>query len=122
VRWNLLAQLGRPFRWGAGRLLIAVDGHEHGDPREKVPCPLDDVEMTGRDGVENARIDALATRPGPGCGQRKVNRLSRRGNRQASHASTWAAVTQIRQKHSEGRAYYDKKLTEGRPAEKPSAL
>ena len=56
-------------------------------------------------------------------GQRKVNRLSRRGNRRASHAIHMAAVTQIRQKHSEGRAYYDKKLAEGKtPKEALRAL
>ena len=45
-------------------------------------------------------------------GKRKVNRLSRRGNRRVNHAIHMAAVTQVRQKHSEGRAYYDKKLAE----------
>ncbi|TVY98944.1 IS110 family transposase [Trebonia kvetii] len=54
-------------------------------------------------------------------GQRKVNRLSRRGNRRVNHAIHMAAVTQVRQPHSEGRAYYDKKLTEGKPARRPSA-
>ena len=47
-------------------------------------------------------------------GQRKVNRLSRRGNRRVNHAIHMAAVTQVRQKHSEGRTYYDKKLAEGK--------
>jgi transposase len=47
-------------------------------------------------------------------GQRKVNRLSRRGNRRINHAIHMAAITQIRQPHSEGRAYYDKKLAEGK--------
>ncbi len=47
-------------------------------------------------------------------GGRKVHRLSRRGNRRVNHAIHMAAVTQIRQKHSEGRAYYDKKLAEGK--------
>jgi hypothetical protein len=47
-------------------------------------------------------------------GKRKVNRLSRRGNRRVSHAIHMAAVTQVRQKRSEGRACYDKKLTEGK--------
>ena len=47
-------------------------------------------------------------------GQRKVHRLSRRGNRRVNHAIHMAAVTQVRQKHSEGRAYYDKKLAEGK--------
>lgn len=47
-------------------------------------------------------------------GGRKVHRLSRRGNSRLNHAIHMAAVTQIRQKHSEGRAYYDKKLAEGK--------
>ena len=47
-------------------------------------------------------------------GKRKVNRLSRRGNRRVNHAIHMAAVTQVRQPHSEGRAYYDKKLAEGK--------
>jgi hypothetical protein len=32
-----------------------------------------------------------------------------------------AAVTQIRYRHSKGRAYYEKKLAEGKPAKKPCA-
>jgi hypothetical protein len=47
-------------------------------------------------------------------GPRQVYRLSRRGNRRINHAIHMAAITQIRQRHSEGRAYYDKKLAEGK--------
>jgi len=47
-------------------------------------------------------------------GQRKVYRLSRRGNRRLNHAIHMAAITQIRHRHSQGRAYYDKKLAEGK--------
>jgi transposase len=47
-------------------------------------------------------------------GQRKIYRLSRRGNRRLNHVIHMAAVTQIRYRHSEGRAYYDKKLAEGK--------
>jgi transposase len=47
-------------------------------------------------------------------GGRRVCRLSRRGNRRASHAIHMAAVTQVRRKHSEGRAYSGKKLAEGK--------
>src|SRR6185312_4110006 len=53
----------------------------------------------------------------------KVHRLSRRGNRRLNHAIHMAAITQIRNKHSEGRAYYDKKLAEGKtPKEALRAL
>jgi hypothetical protein len=47
-------------------------------------------------------------------GRRKVHRLSRHGNRRINHAIHMAAITQIRQHHSEGRAFYDKKLAEGK--------
>ena len=47
-------------------------------------------------------------------GQRTVCRLSRRGNRRINHAIHMAAVTQVRYRRSEGRAYYDKKLAEGK--------
>jgi transposase len=47
-------------------------------------------------------------------GNRKVHRLSLRGNRRINHAIRMAAITQISHKHSPGRAYYDKKIAEGR--------
>src|SRR6185437_13811677 len=47
-------------------------------------------------------------------GGRKVHRLSRRGNRRLSHAIHMAAVTQIRHRHSPGRAYYDRKPAGGK--------
>jgi len=47
-------------------------------------------------------------------GPRKVYRLSRRGNRRLNHAIHMAAVTQIRHPGSKGRAYFDKKLAEGK--------
>jgi transposase len=47
-------------------------------------------------------------------GGRKVYRLSLRGNRRINHAIHMAAVTQIRHSHSGGRAYYEKKIAEGK--------
>jgi transposase len=47
-------------------------------------------------------------------GNRTIHRLSRRGNRRLNHAIHMAAVTQIRHRHSDGRACYDKKLAEGK--------
>ena len=47
-------------------------------------------------------------------GNRKVHRLSLRGNRRINHAIHMAAITQIRHRHSDGRAYYEKKLAEGK--------
>ncbi len=47
-------------------------------------------------------------------GNRKIHRLSLRGNRRINHAIHMAAITQIRHKHSDGRACYEKKLAEGK--------
>ena len=47
-------------------------------------------------------------------GNRKIHRLSLRGNRRVNHAIHMAAITQLSHKHSEGRAYYQKKLAEGK--------
>jgi hypothetical protein len=47
-------------------------------------------------------------------GPRKIYRPSRRGNRRLNHAIHMAAVTQVSHRHSDGRAYYDKKLGEGK--------
>jgi transposase len=46
-------------------------------------------------------------------GPHKVFRLSRRGNRQLNHAIHMAAVTQIRNHHSEGYSYYQRKIGAG---------
>ena len=47
-------------------------------------------------------------------GNRKIYRLSLRGNRRINHALHMAAITQIRHPHSDGRAYYDSKIAEGK--------
>ncbi len=51
-------------------------------------------------------------------GSRKICRLSRRGNRRLNHVIHMAAVTQIRYRHSDGRAYYDRKRAEGKTPKK----
>ena len=56
-------------------------------------------------------------------GGRVIYRLSLRGNRRMNHAVHMAAVTQIRYRHSKGRAYYEKKIAEGKtPKEALRAL
>jgi transposase len=47
-------------------------------------------------------------------GGRVTHRLSRRGNRQLNHAIHIAAITQIRFAHSPGRAFYDRKIVDGK--------
>ena len=47
-------------------------------------------------------------------GGRKIHRLSLRGNRRLNHAIHMAAVTQVSYRHSGGRAYYERKLAEGK--------
>ena len=51
---------------------------------------------------------------GVSSGNRVIYRLSLRGNRRLNHAIHMAAITQIRYRHSRGRAYYDKKRAEGK--------
>jgi len=53
-------------------------------------------------------------------GPRKIYRLSMRDNRRLNHAIHMAAVTQIRFSHSQGRAYYDRKIAEGKTAKRRS--
>jgi hypothetical protein len=47
-------------------------------------------------------------------GSRATHRLSRRGFRQLNHAIHMVAICQIRQTDSEGRAYFEKKVMEGK--------
>jgi transposase len=47
-------------------------------------------------------------------GGRVTHRLSRRGTRQLNHALHIAAITQIRFPHSQGRAFFERKVAEGK--------
>jgi transposase len=47
-------------------------------------------------------------------GGRVVHRLSRRGNRQLNHAIHIAAITQIRNRGSQGRLFFERKVAEGK--------
>ncbi len=47
-------------------------------------------------------------------GNRKTYRLSLRGNRRVNYSIHMAAITQIRNRHSDGRAYYDRNVAEGK--------
>jgi len=47
-------------------------------------------------------------------GGRTVHRLSERGNRNLNHALHMAAICQLRHPHSEGRRYFERKVTEGK--------
>ena len=62
------------------------------------------------------KIWAKRHRPRSRCLRRPQEdlRLSLRGNRRVNHAIHMAAISQIRHKRSDGRAYYDKKVAEGK--------
>jgi transposase len=47
-------------------------------------------------------------------GGRVVHRVSQRGNRMLNHAVHMAAITQLRQPTTEGRLYFERRLTEGK--------
>ena len=89
--------------FGVGPVIAAVVIGETGDG----------VRFAGRDRFATCNGTAPA---GVSSGHRKVHRLSRRGNRRLNHAVHMAAVTQVSQRHSEGRAYYGKKVAEGKTA------
>jgi transposase len=96
--------------FGVGPVVAAVVIGEAGDP----------ARFAGRDHF--AAYDGTAPVE-VSSGNRKVHRLSRRGNRRLNHAVHMAAVTQVSQRHSDGRAYYDKKIAGGKtPKEALRAL
>jgi hypothetical protein len=76
---------------------------------------IGDVRQVFRFGSRDHFAAGNGTAPaGVSSGGRKIYRLSLRGNRRLNHAIHMAAITQIRHKHSQGRAYYEKKLAEGK--------
>jgi transposase len=87
--------------FGIGPILAAVIVGYSGDPR-RFPSAGHYAAYNGTAPIELS------------SGGRTVHRLSRRGNRKLNHALHMAAVTQIRNPHSEGRAYYDAKLAAGK--------
>jgi len=89
--------------FGVGPVIAAIVIGETGDG----------ARFAGRDRFAAYNGTAPA---GVSSGHRKVHRLSRRGNRRLNHAVHMAAVTQVSQRHSDGRAYYDKKVAEGKTA------
>ena len=89
--------------FGVGPVIAAIVIGETGDTDR----------FTGRDRFAAYNGTAPA---GVSSGHRKVHRLSRRGSRRLSHAVHMAAVTQVSQRHSDGRACYDKKVAEGKTA------
>jgi transposase len=95
--------------FGVGPVVAAVVIGEAGDP----------ARFAGRDhfAAYNGTAPVEVS-----SGNRKVHRLSRRGNRRLNHA-VHMAVTQVSQRQSDGRAYYDKKIAEGKtPKEALRAL
>ena len=47
-------------------------------------------------------------------GGRTVHRVSQRGNRKLNHALHMAAICQLRQPHCDGRAYFERRIAEGK--------
>ena len=43
-----------------------------------------------------------------------MHRVSQRGNRTLNHALHLTAMIQLRHRHSDGRAYYDRRVAEGK--------
>jgi transposase len=76
---------------------------------------IGDIAEVTRFGSRSHFAACNGTAPaGVSSGGRKVYRLSLRGNRRLNHAIHMAAITQIRHKHSHGRACYQRKIAEGK--------
>ena len=76
---------------------------------------IGDVEDITRFATRDAFASYDGTAPMEvSSGQRVVHRLSQRGNRGLNHAIHMVAVTQIRHRDTDGRRYYDKKISEGK--------
>jgi transposase len=93
--------------FGAGPVVAAVVIGEAGDAARFVSRE----HFAAYNGTAPVEVSA---------GSRKVYRLSRRGNRRLNHA-VHMAVTQVSQRHSNGRAYYDKKIAEGKTPQRSAA-
>ena len=77
-----------------------------GQPKRAARVRLLAAEAVNKNDPNDARSGRPSPRCGPGHG----------ANRKLNHAAHITAVTQARHKHSEGRAYYDKKLAQGKTA------
>ena len=83
--------------------------------------PVLAVRLLGRAGRPSRfrRADAFASYTGAApieasSGERVVHRPSRNGDRKLNSALQLVAVTQVRMRGSDGRAYFDKKIAEGK--------
>jgi transposase len=83
--------------------------------------PVLAVRLIGRTGPASRFVssDAFATYTGVApieiaSGDKQRHRLSRRGDRQLNAAIHLVAVTQVRMARSRGRAYFDKKIDDGK--------
>jgi hypothetical protein len=135
VRWELAAELTEDLRGAGARIretrkkaaaAVAAAGTSltglSGVGPVIAAAVIGDVRQVSRFGNRDRFAACNGTAPiEVSSGGRKACRLSRRGNRRLNHAIHMAAVTQIRYRHTKGRACYDKKLAEGKPPERGAA-
>lgn len=103
------------------RMTVALD--EHGTRLREIDGvgAVTAVRLIGRTGIASrfASEHAFATYAGVApieiaSGDRTRHRLSRAGDRRLNSAIHLIAVTQVRMRNSVGRAYFDKKISEGK--------
>jgi transposase len=87
--------------FGAGPVIAAMVKGDVGDVRRFVTRD----RFTSYNGTAPIEMSS---------GPKKIYRLSRRGNRRLNHAIHMIAVTQLRFPTTEGRAYFERKLAEGK--------
>lgn len=103
------------------RMTVALD--EHGTRLREIDGigAVTAVRLIGRTGIASrfASEHAFATYAGAASieiasGEQSRHRLSRAGDRRLNSAIHLIAVTQVRMRNSIGRAYFDKKIAEGK--------
>jgi transposase len=131
VAWDLVRDiraLDERLSSIAERMTAALDEHRSSLLEVDGIGPVLGVRLIGRTGpaARFRSADAFASYAGVApievsSGERITHRLSRSGDRQLNSALHLVAVTQVRMRSSAGRQFFDRKITEGKPATKPCA-
>ena len=124
IAWDLVRDiraLDRQLAAIADQMTVALDDYETSLLEVDGVGPVLATRLLGRTGRPSRfrSADAFASYTGSApieasSGERVVHRLSRSGDRQLNSALHLVAVTQVRMRNSAGRAYFDRKIAEGK--------
>jgi transposase len=124
ICWDLVREirnLDERLDLMAERMTTALEEHRSSLTDIDGVGPVLGVRLIGRTGRASRfrSADAFASYAGvapieASSGERVVHRLSRSGDRRLNSAVHLVAVTQVRMRTSRGRAYFDRKIAEGK--------